>query len=426
MAAASPAERPRLALVSLGCRVSRGDLDAAAAALDGACALAAPGEPADLVLIQTCTVTNGADQAARKAVRLAARVHPGARIVVAGCYAEVAPEACRALPGVAAVVGARTGGSVAAAVARLLGRDAAPAEAPPFPARHTRAVLKVQDGCDAACAYCILPRARGPSRSLAFEEALARLAALGRGAREVVLAGIHLGHYGRDLSPRRTLEALVARAAADGLAHRLRLSSIEPLEAPLALFRGPAAERLCPQLHLPLQSGSDRILAAMRRPYRAAGYLRVLEEAARALPGGNLGADVMAGFPGETEEDHRATIRLVEASPLTYLHVFTWSPREGTPAADLPGAVPGPVARERAAELLDLSRRRRQAYLAAQRGRQLEVVVERVEGGFCVGTARSGVTVRWPAGGEARGALAQVVVTGSDGRRCLGRARDTP
>jgi threonylcarbamoyladenosine tRNA methylthiotransferase MtaB len=425
VAGASRAERPRLALLSLGCRVSRADLDAAAAALASTCALAAPGERADLVLVQTCTVTNGADQAARKAVRRAAREHPGARIVVAGCYAEVSPEACRALPGVAAVVGT-LGGGVAGVVRRLVGTGEPLAAAPPVPARHTRAFLKVQDGCDAGCAYCVLPRARGRPRSLPLEEALSQVAALGRASREVVLAGIHLGHYGRDLAPRRTLSELVARAALDGLAHRLRLSSIEPLEAPLELFRGPAAPRLCDQLHLPLQSGSDRILAAMRRPYRAAGWARVVDQAAALLPGGNLGADVMVGFPGETDADHRATVRLLEASPLTYLHVFTFSPRAGTPAAGLPGAVRGGVARERAAELLALSRRRVRAFLAAQKGRRLEVVVERVGEGGSEGTARSGIPVRWAGGDAARGELAQVDVTDSDGERCLGLGRGTP
>lgn len=436
--------RPRVALVALGCRVSRADVDAVASALGDRVELARDEEPADVVVVSGCTITGDADAAARRAIRRAARANPGARIVAAGCYAELRPDVLGALPGVAAVIGAREHAEVAGTVARLAGLPpadpghvagagrAAGWGAPPFVlARHTRPFLKIQDGCDARCSYCVVPLARGPSRSLAFEEALARLASLGERHPEIVVTGVHLGAYGRDLSPRRTLADLIRAAVGGGLRARLRLSSIEPLELPLDLLDDPAvAPALCPHLHLPLQSGSDRILAAMRRPYRADGYRRAALEGAARLPGLCLGADVVTGFPGETDDDHRATLALVEALPLAYLHVFRFSPRPGTEAAALPSAVPGAVARARAAELVALSERRWREFLDGLRGKEVEVVVERVEGGRARGTAREYATVRWPAdpaAGDVRGALVRVRVTGHDGSSCAGvRAGPTP
>ncbi|HSD18804.1 MAG TPA: MiaB/RimO family radical SAM methylthiotransferase [Anaeromyxobacter sp.] len=432
MAASSerPRPKPRVALVALGCRVSRGDADAVASALGDRVSIARDGERADVVVVNACTITADADAAARQAIRRAAREHPGARIVAAGCYAELRPDVLAALPGVAAVVGARAQAEVAGTVARLVGLgaphgDAAGwGEAPLVLARHTRPFLKIQDGCDAHCSYCVVPLARGGSRSLHFDEALRRLSLLGGRHTEVVLTGVHLGAYGRDLAPRRTLADLVRAAVAGGLRARLRLSSIEPPELPLDLLADPdVAPALCPHLHLPLQSGSDRLLSAMRRPYRAAGYRDVVLAAARRLPGACVGADVLTGFPGEREADHRATVALVEALPLSYLHVFPFSPRPGTEAAALPGAVPAAVARARAAELIALSERRWRGFLDGLRGREVEVVVERVKDGVARGTAREYATVRWkaaPEAGDERGALARVRVEGHDGEVCEG------
>ncbi|WP_242342400.1 MiaB/RimO family radical SAM methylthiotransferase [Anaeromyxobacter terrae] len=445
MDASSERLRPRVAIVALGCRVSRADADAVASALGEGVAIARKGERADVVVVNTCTITADADSAARQAIRRAAREHPGAAIVAAGCYAQLRPEVLAALPGVAAVVGARSQGEVAGTVARLVARgqgtdgpDAAgePAghaawgEAPVVRARHTRPFLKIQDGCDARCSYCIVPLARGDSRSLPFDEALRRLALLGARNPEVVLTGVHLGAYGRELAPRRSLAELVRAAVRRGLAARLRLSSIEPLEVPQELLADPeVSPSLCAHLHLPLQSGSDRVLAAMRRPYRADGYRRAVTEAAARLPGACLGADVLTGFPGETDVDHRATVALVEALPLAYLHVFPFSPRPGTVAAALPGAVPAAVARARAQELIRLSDRRWRAFLAGLRGREVEVVVERVKDGVARGTSREYATVCWPAdpaAGDVRGALVRVRVGGDDGNVCEGVRADPP
>jgi threonylcarbamoyladenosine tRNA methylthiotransferase MtaB len=279
----------------------------------------------------------------------------------------------------------------------------------------------VQVGCDQRCTYCVIPAARGPSRSLPFDEVLRRLASLGSRHPEVVLTGIHLGAFGRDLSPRRSLEELVRATARAGRVGRLRLSSVEPNELPRALLRDPeVAGLLCPHFHLPLQSGVPRLLAAMGRPYAPELFREVVEDVAAAMPGACLGTDVLVGFPGETEAEHRATLALVETLPLAYLHVFPFSPRPGTPAADLPGRVPAAAVRDRVRELLAVSERRWRAFLAAQVGREVEAVVERIDGGLARGTTRQWVTVRWPSAGEARGAVVRVRVEASDGTECSG------
>ena len=369
------------------------------------------------------------ESAARQAIRRAAREHPGDQVVAAGCYAELRPDELAALPSVAAVIGARRQGAVADALARLAARDlpvpGADAggwgTAPSPPARHTRPFLKVQDGCDQRCAYCVIPAARGPSRSIPFDEALRRLTWLGERHPEVVLTGIHLGAFGRDLAPRRSLEELVRVAARARAVGRLRLSSVEPNELPRAILRDPdVAGLLCPHFHLPLQSGAARVLAAMGRPYVPDLFRAVVEDVAAAMPGVCLGTDVLVGFPGETEEEHRATVALVEALPLAYLHVFPFSSRPGTPASDLPGRVSGVAVRERARELLAVSDRKWRAFLAAQAGREVEAVVERVGGGLARGTTRQWVTVRWPATGEVRGAVVRVRVEASEGAECFG------
>jgi threonylcarbamoyladenosine tRNA methylthiotransferase MtaB len=431
-----------VALVGLGCRANQADLEALAGRLAPRFDLGSDGSPAEFVVVNTCAVTVDAAATARRAIRRAAREHPGAAIVATGCCAEAAPETLRGLPGVAAVAGAsarngvaallealRDGADPEAALARGVAAASAEPWAPPAVERrgHARPLLKVQDGCDARCAYCVVPRARGASRSMPFDAAVAALCALGSRHAEVVLTGVHLGAYGRDLRPARSLAGLVLEAVARGLRARVRLSSVEPLEFPRELLRASGRRpAVCEHFHLPLQSGSDRVLAAMRRPYRAAAYQAVVEEVAARVPGACLGADVMTGFPGETEADHRATVALVEALPLAYLHVFPFSPRPGTDAASRPDPVTGEVARARARELLAISEQRWGAYLAAQAGEEAEVVVERIADGVAGGTAGRYVPVRWPAAGERRGDLVRVRIVGRDGDGCAAVRADTP
>jgi threonylcarbamoyladenosine tRNA methylthiotransferase MtaB len=408
-------------VVALGCRVSRSDATSMTSALGPGFRASGPGEGADWVLVATCSVTADAAASSRQAVRRARRDHPSARILVVGCHAALESSILAALPGVAAVVEPRDHASIPGLLARLqaghppgealaAARSASPSwDAPPDPAvAPARPVLKIQDGCDGGCAFCAVPLARGASRSLDMRESLSRIAAVGRVRPEVVLAGVDLGAWGRDLSPRSTLAELARAAASAGAVRRIRLSSIEPLDLPLPLLGEEAGALLCEHFHLPLQSGSDRVLAEMRRPYRASDYARIVEAALRARPGAAIGADVLTGFPGETEVDHRATLAFLGGLPVVHLHVFPFSPRPGTAAAAMAGRVPATEVERRASELRDLATRARSAFLEGLRGRELEVVVERVRDGMAAGTSREYAPVRFPAGGAARGDLVRV------------------
>ncbi|HSM94324.1 MAG TPA: tRNA (N(6)-L-threonylcarbamoyladenosine(37)-C(2))-methylthiotransferase MtaB [Anaeromyxobacteraceae bacterium] len=423
----------RVAFMALGCRVNRADLDTMAALVDGAFSVVPEGEPADFVVVNTCSITHDADSAARQAIRRAARENPAARIVVTGCYAELAPDVLAALPGVAAVLGIRQQTAIRDVLVRLGGEPVAPTAkgAPevgvawgPAPLEaygHTRPFLKLQDGCDQRCSYCVVPLARGTSRSMPFDEALAQLARLGQRNAEVVLTGVHLGAWGRDLQPRRGLVELLREAVERRSVRRIRLSSIESGEFPTEALVDPAISAvLCDHFHLPLQSGSERILRRMGRGYGPDAFRRSVEEVAALAPGSCLGTDVMVGFPGETDDDFRETVRLLEHLPFAYLHVFPFSPRPGTRAAGLPDPVAGPVVRERARELVALGDRRWRAFLKGLAGHVLEVVVERVEGGLARGTSRRYATVRWPASDERRGQVVRVRVEASDGQECFG------
>jgi threonylcarbamoyladenosine tRNA methylthiotransferase MtaB len=243
-------------------------------------------------------------------------------------------------------------------------------------AGHTRPVLKIQDGCNKRCSYCVIPQVRGRSRSLAPRSVIEEIRKLCEGgAREVVLSGIDLGNYGRDLAPHAKLGELLRRILDETAVERLRVSSVEPMDVTedlIAIFA--ASERMARHFHMPLQSGSDRILAAMHRWYRAAHYARRAELAREWLPGAAIGADVIAGFPGETEKDHHATLSFIEHLPLTYLHVFSFSSRPGTAAAELRNQVPEQVIARRARELRALGEKKKAAFQTAQTGRAMRVL----------------------------------------------------
>lgn len=375
------------------------------------------GQTADLVILLTCAVTAVAGRQSRQMARRLAREHARARVVVTGCDAQAAaqPYVREGLE----VVGRADLAGLAARLAKAPAASPAPPpslplaspDAGPFclglrppQAGRTRGLLKVQDGCDAHCAYCIVPQTRGKPRSLPLEQACGLWHGLGQaGAAEVVLTGVHLGRYGQDLTPPLDLLELVQALLAAHPAPRLRLSSLEVSEVGDGLLALMAREpRLCDHLHIPLQSGSDRLLQAMGRPYDSATYAQRLRAVARALPGACLGADVMVGLPGEQDTDFAQTEELIASLPLAYLHVFPYSPRPGTPAAGWPGRVPGPLAKARAARLRALGRQKRLAFLASQEGRVLEAVVEASglarTGNYCLArldkSAAVGSTVR--------------------------------
>lgn len=362
----------RISVLTLGCKVNQYESRALEESLEARGHVLVPfGEPADAVVVNTCTVTHRSDRDARALVRRARREVPGARLVVTGCYAQVDPQALAAL-GVDAVVGTGEKGAIpelleSRAEGIRVGESGALRELSAAPvgrfSGRSRAYLKVQDGCACFCAYCIVPFARGPSRSLPLEQVRSGLARLREGGhREVVLTGVHLGLWGRELAPPQPFDALLDAAEESGLA-RVRLSSLEPGElTSQVLARIGASRVLCPHLHVPLQSGSDRVLAAMGRPYTAGQFRERVEEALGAVPGLCLGLDVIVGFPGETDADFGQTERLLEEIPLAYLHVFPFSARRGTRAWDLGGRVPPPVAAQRSRRLRDLSRKKRRAF----------------------------------------------------------------
>ncbi|HSU87736.1 MAG TPA: tRNA (N(6)-L-threonylcarbamoyladenosine(37)-C(2))-methylthiotransferase MtaB, partial [Terriglobia bacterium] len=318
---------------------------------------------ANVVIVNSCTVTAEADRDVRQTIRRIASRNPQAEIIVTGCYAQRAPEELAALPRVRYVVGNSHKPMVGKIARSLLHEDFGThgraeilcssifLERELKPASHvgsggrTRAVVKVQDGCNANCSFCIIPSVRGRSRSIDPEAAIAEVRDLvARGYKEVVFSGIHLGTYGRDLQSKTTFYELVCRALDETGLERLRLSSIEPLEVVPELIELVATHpRMAHHFHIPLQSGSARILRAMYRPYSPEYYLDLVSRIRARIPDAGIGADVMVGFPGETDEDFADTHRLIEQSPLTYLHVFPYSSRPGTVAADLPNPIPDHV-----------------------------------------------------------------------------------
>jgi threonylcarbamoyladenosine tRNA methylthiotransferase MtaB len=422
---------PSFFIEQFGCRATQADGAALERQLlDRGCTSASSSAAADIVVINTCTVTASADTQARDAIRKFHAANPAVRLIVTGCYAQRAPEELAALPGVSWVVGNSHKPQIPELIDSLStvpplasaesANDFFPAAAlhsdssVPFHSfvgaqhvaphlgniltgnifdrteflsapvlggegNHTRPTLKIQDGCDSRCSYCVIPFVRGKSRSLPSDTVIQEIQRLtDSGYREIVLSGINLGTYGRDLSPRIEFEDLLRRILDKTTVERLRISSIEPLDVTqdlIDLFAG--TDRIAQHFHMPLQSASDRILAAMHRWYRAEHYARRVELIHERLPHAAIGADVITGFPGETEDDHAATMAFIERLPFTYLHVFSFSKRPGTKAAALSNDVPGATIKRRARELRTLGESKSAAFRQSQIGRTLRVLTLR-------------------------------------------------
>lgn len=381
-------------ITTLGCKVNQFESDAIAQALNThGWQRVRPGERADVGIVNTCTVTGKASMQSRQAVRKLMRQHPGARILVTGCYAQTAPEDIEKIGGVHYIIGHFDKSDIPRLIFESIGeaqsqvvrrvktiRPDAPFSMPPAPAygRRTRPFLKIQDGCDRFCTYCIVPHARGPSRSMPLEAVLNQLNDLGRkGFREVVLTGIHLGAYGTDLDPPTCLIDLLKRIETRPAVERLRLSSIEPDEVADEMVAFLSASQICcPHLHLPLQSGDDQVLQRMRRPYDSRYFARTVRAIRAGLPQAAIGADVLVGFPGENQAAFRRTFDLIADLPLTYLHVFPFSPRPGTPAFHFSERVPEKIVQTRTHELRELGQQKHQDFLQANLGRIHNVLVE--------------------------------------------------
>ena len=377
---------------TFGCKANQYDTERMRQELEarGAAAAVDPAD-ADVCVVNTCTVTNQADAQARRFIRRLHRDHPGLKVVVAGCSAALRAEAYQGMDGVAGVVA----GHDPVAVAR-----AAAGSAPVQIALRTaldrmhvepiggellqrrdgsaRGWLKVQDGCDRKCSFCATRLARGVSRSRPPDEVVREAQLLAAVHPELVVTGIHIGHYGRDLDPPWTLARLVAQLLERVPQVRLRLGSVEATEVDgdLLDLRAESEERLAPHLHMPLQSGSDAVLRGMRRWHTREQYRRRAWEIVERVGPMGLGADVITGFPGEAAEHHAETRALVDELPFTYLHVFPYSPRDGTAAASLGKSVPQRVAGERSRELRELALEKGLAYRTMRVGSPAQVVVE--------------------------------------------------
>jgi threonylcarbamoyladenosine tRNA methylthiotransferase MtaB len=430
-----------VAFATLGCRLNQYDTAEVQALLEAGGFRTVPFEtPAQVYVINTCTVTARADYSDRQAIRRAVARNPEAVVVVTGCYAQTNPEAVAAIPGVDLVLGTQDRYALPGLLdqvrkrARPLVRVSDVFEAktlPAIPVRrfvpgYTRAFVKVQDGCQHRCSFCIVPFARGGSRSQAVEVVVGQVEELvGAGYAEVVLTGVDLGHYGWDLRPRTTLAALMRRILdVRGLA-RVRLSSVLPAYFTAELIELCAGDRrVCRHLHVPLQSGADRVLRAMRRPYTARMYRMLIERLAGAIPDLGLGTDVITGFPGETAADFEATEALAGALPFTYLHVFSYSDRRGTEAARSAAPRVSPeVIRQRTTRLRRLGAARQLGFRRAQIGRELSVLVlERRdrETGRLVGLTDNYLEVAFPGPDTLMRRFARVRATGQDGARLVG------
>jgi threonylcarbamoyladenosine tRNA methylthiotransferase MtaB len=341
----------RYSVISFGCRVNQADALAIESRFRAGGAQAVAAEQAELVIVNTCSVTASADQAARQTIRRIARQNPQARIVATGCYATRCRDEVAALPGVHTVIPNEQKLNIPiqfmeGACGHLIS---------PGLMGRTAWTLRVQTGCEEKCSYCVIPATRGASRSRPLDEVVEEVERVVAAAyKEIVLTGVHLGSYGRDLSPQSTLSNLVARLTGPtNQTHGVlfRVSSLEPMDFPCEIV-----EQVAPHFHLPLQHASNRILRLMRRPYTLERYQEIVDDIRSRVPHAAIGTDVIVGFPGETDADFEQLTTYLERSPVTHIHVFPYSERPGTEAATLPGKVNGGIVKARAERVRTISR----------------------------------------------------------------------
>jgi threonylcarbamoyladenosine tRNA methylthiotransferase MtaB len=388
-----PASSLRIALTTLGCKVNQYDTATIEDRLKAEGHECVPfGDRADVYIVNSCTVTNQADAESRQLVRRARRQNPDARVIMTGCYAQVNPKAVAKVPEIDYVIGLNRLEDILRAVKNEISVERISVsnlrkegESPRVDtlgaltfSGQTRAFLKIQEGCDLFCTFCIVPTSRGKSRSVPPRVVLEQLDRLAeRGFQEVVLTGIHLGGYGEDLDPPVSLTWLLEAIEERKPVPRIRVSSLDPHEISNELIRLLSqAETLCPHLHVPLQSGEDVTLARMRRRYDTTLARDVLFKLRETLPTAALGTDLIVGFPGESEEAFAHTFAFLEESPLTYFHVFPYSVRSGTTAAKFSDKVPQPIIDARAREIRKLGEQKKAAFARSFVGQQVPVLFE--------------------------------------------------
>ena len=381
-----------IAVATLGCKVNQFESEALLDALEQRGYTIVPfGKSADITIINTCAVTQRADFQSRQMVRRASRSNPNTLIIVTGCSPQVEPDAFIKMKGVGYLLGNGEKNQIPGFLPLMqkgefprvqvgnVQKEILFSETPLHSFhRHTRAFLKIQDGCNAHCSYCIVPRARGRSRSLPPKRIIENLRDLQeKGFKEVVLTGIHLGAYGQDLNPPFSLKKLIGQLEKEGTPDRIRLSSIEPGDFSSELISALSqSNKICPHLHISIQSGDDEILEKMNRDYDCFFLSDLIQELHSRIPNLSIGADVIVGFPGETEEKFKHTYQLIESLPFSYLHVFPFSRRKGTPAFQFPQGGDEKEIKRRAETMRELGKQKRQAFYRQFLNQELEVLIE--------------------------------------------------
>lgn len=405
----------KVSVLNLGCKVNQAECaDIEARLISSGWNIADLADKPELCIINTCSVTAKSDYQSRQLIRRAERA--GARVIVTGCYAELNREAVAAMKGVERVVANSEKSSIVEEISGFAGDTTFPY---PLTGR-SRFFLKVQDGCNYSCSYCIIPKARGRSRSSPIYDVVRKAERISSEFSEVVLTGIHLGTYGYDLIPNVTLSDIVRSLLKTNI-QRIRLSSLEVTEIQddlLELFSDP---RLCRHLHVPLQSGDDKTLRLMNRTYDSRTFLEGIERIHKRVSGIALGTDVIVGFPGEDNEAFMNTKKMLESLPFSYLHVFPYSPRPGARAACMAQALRPDTKRERVSLLMELGRAKKRAFMMQQIGEILDPLVEELcEEGSFIGTTGNYLKVRAPLVGHSRKEVVSVRITGCSEDMLLG------
>ncbi len=384
--------------MTLGCKVNQTESEALAQLFrEKGYIVVDKGDEAGIVVVNTCTVTNTGDAKSRQMIRRMIKVHPESFVVVTGCYAQTSSQEIMAIEGVDLLLGTQDRNRILELIDQVK-KERSPRNAvhdieqktefeelPQLQNEHrTRATLKIEEGCDQFCTYCIIPYARGPVRSRLPHNTLAEAKSLVEsGFKEIVLTGIHLGAYGKDLTLTDgtwDLARLIRHLIEIPGLERLRLSSIEPMEVNddlVTVFQ--MSSKLCPHLHIPLQSGSDAVLARMNRPYTLDEYAVLLKKLKKLIPGLAVTTDVIVGFPGEEELDHYQALQFIERCGFAGIHVFPYSKRKGTPAAEYPDQIPRKIKEERVRELMAIGKASKEAYAQRFIGQTLDVLIEKVD-----------------------------------------------
>lgn len=400
---------------------------------------AADGERPDAAIINTCIVTQKAAHQSRQAIRKAIRENPNGLVAAIGCYGQVYPDELMRIKGLRLIADNRSKGKLAEIIQEIKGSEKGLVVLKDFgsktefdfhPIRHfygrNRAYLKIQDGCESFCSYCIVAFARGPYRSLAPAKVVSMLESLAReGHREVVLTGIHLGKYGVDLNGNMNLNKLLLAIGKEGFPVRIRLSSIEPNEIDQDLVEMVASSKwLCRHFHIPLQSGDDRVLNRMNRHYTAGEFIKLVTLIRDSVPLGAIGVDVMSGFPGEDRIAHEDTCSILRDMPVSYLHVFPFSPREGTAAFHFDGRNSPELIKKRAADLRAIGEEKRAAFYKSCVGKNFPVLAEAWTSGkkdMMKGTSDNYLAVRFPSSDNLKGRVVPVHTERTEKNRMLGR-----